>query len=820
MAAALWIMGRWVDGDWHRPPAGVLAVGGLAVTVVAMQVVSLPAELLRWIAPRQAELLPLWGYGDGPPWSRLSLAPDQTRRALAMLIAYLLLFAMGYHLFGTRRQLQRLLRAVAYTGVALAALGLLQFLDGTDRYLWVYAHPSRQAKLSVTGPLTNANHFAHLMALAIGPLALDLRRAVHRPDAGGRLPPAAAWAIPAGGLSVVILAAVLTYSRGGLAVVGMSLAGALWILGQPRREETGPRTSATWPFLTSSRLFILGAVAIALAGITFHGWERLAGKLTTRQLSLLDQIDPSGGRRLIWSAALGAWSDFKFLGTGAGTHRFVHPAYMAGSAEVFFTHAESGYLQILMETGLAGAVLLTVALALSAGWCWRGLAQSDVRAMAGAVAVMWCVSVVHSIFDFIWYIPACMLWMLLPLAAMARLVAGERTGDAPTPDYAPGQPLALRLVSVGAVMGILVWMGTSRLPDARAAGDWDDYLALSLAGQNFEAGVTGPGRQARFGQVDPRSARTLDAQLSHLGRVLARDPQDAAAHLRMAACLLQKFDLQQQQAANCLNVVQLRQAVRDAGFKNDRQEKAWLSRLLGPNLEILQRARRHALMAVHLCPLQGRGYIYLLQLDFLNSHSPHYARRLLEQSLAVGKYDGLIRLAAGHETLLAGQPDAALAHWQAAYKIDDATRRHMLENLGSAFPGEFFAQALQPGERGLEQAYYFFKQRHDDQRAKAVAVHFARYLETQTKQVTGPQRAARFHQLQAVHHFLGNHQQALRAAQQAVACSSSDYQYRYVLALRLLDAGRGGEAIEHIRWCMRRRPEQKQWRQLLRRATL
>src|SRR5207253_4525810 len=140
-------------------------------------------------------------------------------------------------------------------------------------------------------------------------------------------------------------------------------------------------------------------------------------------------------RLRVWKADLQAVKDFPLLGSGPGSHQYVCPVYLNNPGPFMFTHAENCYLQVLMECGLAGGVLLLVALFLLSRWSWRALqhpGRSRSMAMASlAVAVSLLAALVHATVDFVWYVPAYAATLAV-LAGLIRSIARKREWEKET----------------------------------------------------------------------------------------------------------------------------------------------------------------------------------------------------------------------------------------------------------------------------------------------------------------------------------------------------------------------------------------------------
>src|SRR5690606_11567377 len=68
----------------------------------------------------------------------------------------------------------------------------------------------------------------------------------------------------------------------------------------------------------------------------------------------------AGSRSVFFATTARAIADHWLLGTGLGTFMMIYPAYEAREniMRTFVNHAHNDYLEIVLETGISGAVLI------------------------------------------------------------------------------------------------------------------------------------------------------------------------------------------------------------------------------------------------------------------------------------------------------------------------------------------------------------------------------------------------------------------------------------------------------------------------------
>ena len=155
------------------------------------------------------------------------------------------------------------------------------------------------------------------------------------------------------------------------------------------------------------------------AALLIHGLAPLSDELASLSAGSVDDLDRFGTRRQLWAADMTAASQFPVLGTGVGSHVEVYPAYFEHQFALEYTHAENGYLQVLLESGIAGLLLLLVGVAACCRWCCGALwwaSSPRLTAAATVVVAGLTISLVHSIWDFVWYLPACMSLTIVLMA--------------------------------------------------------------------------------------------------------------------------------------------------------------------------------------------------------------------------------------------------------------------------------------------------------------------------------------------------------------------------------------------------------------------
>jgi tetratricopeptide (TPR) repeat protein len=341
----------------------------------ALQILPLPPDVLRTLSPKAHEIydftLGAFGlYGDAT-WRPLAIDPPATAQELLRLIGLTAAYLAALNGYPRRSERNRLFLAVAFIGVGLVVIGLMQKAMGSRAILGFYESPAVGGQF-FTSTFVNPNHLASFLGLA-APLALA--QALSREhDRSFRLLLFAAGATCA-------LGVILSLSRAGIAALALGqvlFALLLW------RRRAG-----------AARRILVVSIGLALAaglGLWLAS-ERLVAEMSPS--GLVEDLR-QGLKTALWRDSLPLLSDFPLVGVGKGGFPFVYPLYQTHLAQYTYTHVENGILQPLVDHGIVIGSLLLVAFVVGvARTCTSSLPTASVGALAGILTVC-----IHNLADY------------------------------------------------------------------------------------------------------------------------------------------------------------------------------------------------------------------------------------------------------------------------------------------------------------------------------------------------------------------------------------------------------------------------------------
>jgi O-antigen ligase len=301
-------------------------------------------------------------------------------------------------------QLRSLAVVICCYGLVLASFSLLQGIAPNGKLYWIW--PLEQGGL-IYGPYVNHNHYAGLMEMLTPfPLALALSR---HTDGNRKLIVAGIAALMAGTI-------FLSGSRGGMLAFAAQVVVMALLL----------RRRGDWKQSVAMGMFL----AVMIGFLIWLGGNELTRRLASIQSESRQEL--TGGVRLtIDRDSLRMVREKPLLGWGLGTFPVVYPQFRSFYTKFFVNEAHNDYLQLAVETGVAGLAIAIWFLVIT----FRGAKTKlnnwteTINGTLTAAALLGCVGIlVHSFLDFNLQIPAnaALFYVLCAIAASAPFHESQR----------------------------------------------------------------------------------------------------------------------------------------------------------------------------------------------------------------------------------------------------------------------------------------------------------------------------------------------------------------------------------------------------------
>lgn len=379
-----------------------------------LQLVPLPPALWTALPGREPVAAGYRMLGMDLPWLPWSLTPQQTIASGLALLPPLAVYA-GIVRLGAYRSnwLAGFLVGATLLGVALGAFQV----SSQSGYLYPYTSRGLAA-----GFFANANYLGTLLIVAIPFLAaIVARRKGSAKRAGSR--EVGLMAMAGGGLTLLILGLALNRSMAALILaLPAILASALIVI----KPAVGPRK------------WLLAAAALAAVGgiLAYSTIPEVTGNEASVSIAT---------RQDIYRNSAGIAAETFPAGTGIGSFAQIYPRSenpdMVDST--FVNHVHNDYLEVVLETGLAGLLLIITFLFWWARNCVRIWRSPVSGSMARAATIASAAILAHSLVDFPLRTAAVAAVFAMSVALMAEPRSRRHFDEGEEARLRPARHLAL-----------------------------------------------------------------------------------------------------------------------------------------------------------------------------------------------------------------------------------------------------------------------------------------------------------------------------------------------------------------------------------------
>ena len=361
-----------------RSARQMMAIGGAFLLVVVISLIPLPGSLWAALPGREAIANGYRLLDMELPALPLTLSWNNSLASILWLLPPAAMFVLTVQASPAQRT-RMIWVALGLMGVSIV-LGVAQLLGGSDSALYFYRITN---SLSPVGFFANTNHLAILLVCGLPLVGCLAGRAYSGKSSKAQRH---SMVIIAVAIGILLVAGIgITGSQAGF---GLTLPGALAAFIIYRKAATG-KVGRGW----AVGLVILFVAFVAVA---------LAGPLNRQSLSEETSGGPSS-RGYLAATTVNAIEDVLPVGSGLGTFQEVYRMYDDPNLvrQEFTNHAHNDYLELVLELGVAGALLI---LAFLIWWlvqslaAWKATYQGVGLARAGSVIIF--VLLMHSLVDY------------------------------------------------------------------------------------------------------------------------------------------------------------------------------------------------------------------------------------------------------------------------------------------------------------------------------------------------------------------------------------------------------------------------------------
>jgi O-antigen ligase len=348
----------------------------LMLLVIAAQLVPLPPAIWTALPGRGPVVDGFRLMGEPLPWLPLSLDPYWTLSSALWLLPAIAVL-LGIVRLGSFRAFW-LAWVLASVTIASVAVGALQIAGGPESPWYFYEITNYG---TTTGFFANANHLATLMVATIPFLAALYLAATKKGRSVQKS--SGLFVVLAGTLAVIVVGIIINTSLAGIGLsVPVLAASLLMIVG--RRRKLPKWTAAL------VALLMLGSVATVFSA-------PFANNLTTQ-----GEKSKESSRYNSFTKSLAATADFMPVGSGIGTFQQIYRTREDPAAvdRFYMNHVHSDYIEIALETGVPGLLVLVLFLLWWGRRCvllWRAEEPDD---FARAATIASAAILAHSLVDY------------------------------------------------------------------------------------------------------------------------------------------------------------------------------------------------------------------------------------------------------------------------------------------------------------------------------------------------------------------------------------------------------------------------------------
>jgi tetratricopeptide (TPR) repeat protein len=420
-------------------------------------------------------------------------------------------------------------------------------------------------------------------------------------------------------------------------------------------------------------------------------------------------------------------------------------------------------------------------------------------------------NLVHSITDFIWYVPALMAVVLIFAAAAVRTY---QLAVPAVPQASEGGGNFGRITWAMAACGVVGFasiMIRTEWPLVAAEPHWFGYIHLTRAMNADES--ERPDATPDLGLARRR--------LSTIAAAVRSNPNSHRAQMALARSYVQYVELKLGESENAMPLSQIRDAAK-TNFESVEQMTEWLEKpaLLGERRKMLSAALNSTRRALKLCPVAGRGYLMLSDLAWLEGASEEDEQLLVDQAYEVRPYDPRVHFVLGRREFIAQNFETAMDHWRQAFDRDPTYRKQLIRGLAELVPPTFFLKNFEMDLDSMRMLWSAYEKSPDDRGKVLVLKELAEAEMSAAKKASATEAVKHWLQATQCYRLLNDPEGMVKTAEAAVAANRNSVPARQRLGTILYEQGDYEGAADHLTWCVHRQPDNADLQNLAQRAIM
>ena len=402
----------------------------------------------------------------------ISVYVPATRQKLVDLIYGVGVFLAASVLLVDRKQTYPVLFSIVAVGAAVSFFGVLQQLSGDRRIYWQYELLWGGGPF---GPFVNGNNAAGFLVICFSAGVFFVAQQFHKwkERAGeddddfvqggehwsakntsrqhlvrrflelfAKLKPSHLYFLTA--LAILVTGVFVSLSRGGMVAISLSFLTALYLISKTNRVAV----------VILALMLCVGSVAMAFL-------SEQSANISDEIQSMSDLSEAAAPRWDHWKDAVPFGLKNGLIGVGNGTYRYVAPVFQTFFLPHTFAHAESVYIETLVELGWGGVALLlaTIGYAFYASVGLLRRREHFDRALGTAAITCLVGQAAIATLDFGIYQPANTTVMAILMGAVVGRYSCslDGTGYNPTSATSRKVTIALRLILIFVMMASTCW---------------------------------------------------------------------------------------------------------------------------------------------------------------------------------------------------------------------------------------------------------------------------------------------------------------------------------------------------------------------------